>query len=48
MARLNMMDAMLMCEMQAARTITNIKSSGARLLTLINDILDAAVMHKVR
>jgi hypothetical protein len=33
--------------LQALRTITTIKTSGARLLNLINDILDAASMRKV-
>jgi signal transduction histidine kinase len=32
----------------ANKTITTIKNSGLRLLNLINDILDAAAMHKVR
>lgn len=32
---------------QALKTITTIKTSGARLLNLINDILDAASMRKV-
>lgn len=33
--------------LQALKTITTIKTSGARLLNLINDILDAASMRKV-
>ena len=32
----------------AHKTLTTIKNSGLRLLNLINDILDAAAMHKVR
>jgi signal transduction histidine kinase len=32
----------------AHKTLTTIKKSGLRLLNLINDILDAAAMHKVR
>ncbi len=31
----------------AVKTITTIKTSGARLLNLINDILDAASMRQV-
>ena len=30
------------------KTVTTIKNSGARLLNLINDILDAAALRKVR
>jgi signal transduction histidine kinase len=32
---------------QVLKTITTIKTSGSRLLNLINDILDAASMRKV-
>lgn len=33
---------------ETTKTLTTIRNSGARLLNLINDILDAAALRKVR
>ncbi len=35
------------CDPQVTKNVTVIKTSGARLLNLINDILDAAAMRQV-